>query len=98
MKLTKLALTVGAVAIGLCLQPNIGWSTRVYAPLITGTITAAPSSGTVEVNHVSYHVRANTVAAKALSSFYVGETVDIRVDGPPGGTVEVISIAQHQGS
>jgi hypothetical protein len=98
MKLAKLGLTLGAVALGLCLQPNIGWSTRVYAPIITGTITASPSSGTVEVDHRSYHVRPNSVAAKALSSFYVGETVDMRVDGPPGGPVEVISIVQHQGS
>jgi len=98
MKLGKLAITVGAVALGLCLQPNVGWSTRAIAPLITGTVTAAPSSGTIEVDHRSYHVRANSSAAKALSSFYVGETVDMRVDGPPGGTVEVISIVQHQGS
>jgi hypothetical protein len=98
MKLGKLALTVGAVALGLYLQPNIGWSTRVYAPAITGTITASPSSGTVEIDHRSYHVKANSGAAKALSSFYVGEKVDIVVDGPPGGAVEVISIVQHQGS
>lgn len=98
MKLGKLVVTVGAVALGLCLQPNVGWSTRAYAPVITGTVTAAPSSGTIEVDHRSYHVRANSSAAKALSSFYVGESVDIRLDGPPGGAVEVISIAQHQGS
>jgi hypothetical protein len=98
MKLGKLAITVGAVVLGLCLQPTIGWSTRVIAPLITGTVTAAPSSGTIEVDHRSYHVRANSAAAKALTSFYVGETVDMRVDGPPGGAVEVISIVQHQGS
>jgi hypothetical protein len=98
MKLGKFALTVGAVALGLCLQPNLGWSTRVYAPAITGTITARPSSGTIEVDHRSYHVKANSGAAKALGSFYVGETVDIVVDGPPGGPVEVISIVQHPGS
>jgi hypothetical protein len=98
MKLAKLVVTVGAVALGLYLQPNISWSTRVYAPAITGTLTASPSKGTIEVDHRSYHVQANSAAAKALSSFYVGEKVDIVVDGPPGGTVEVISIVQHQGS
>jgi hypothetical protein len=98
MKLGRLALASGALALGLFLQPHVGWSTRVYAPVITGTITAAPYSGTIEVNHVSYHVQANSGAAKALSSFYVGEIVDMIVDGPPGGSVEVISIVQHQGS
>jgi hypothetical protein len=98
MKLGKLALASGALALGLLLQPNVGWSTRVYAPVITGTVTASPSSGRIEVDHVSYHVQANSGAAKALSSFYVGEVVDMTVDGPPGGAVEVISIAQHQGS
>jgi hypothetical protein len=98
MKLGKLALMVSVVALGLYLQPNIGWSTRVYAPVITGTITAAPYSGTIEVDHHSYHVKANSGAAKVLPSFYVGETVDMVVDGPPGGAVEVISIVQHQGS
>lgn len=97
MKLGKFSLTICAVALGLFLQPNIGWSTRAYAPPITGTVTASPSSGTIEVDHRSYHVKANSAAAKALSSFYVGEQVDIVLDGPPGGTVEVIIITQHQG-
>jgi hypothetical protein len=98
MKLAKLVLTIGAVALGLCLQPNIGWSSRAYAPPITGTVTAAPSSGTIEVDHRSYHIKANSDAAKAIISIYVGETVDMIVDGPPGGAIEVVSIVRHQGS
>jgi hypothetical protein len=97
MKLGKLALNVGAVALGLYLQPNIGWSTRVYAPLITGKITAAPSSSTIEIDHRSYHIKSGSAAAKAINSLYVGETVDMRVDGPPGGTVEAVTITPHQG-
>lgn len=97
MKLSKPTLTISALALGLYLQPNIGWSTRAYAPPITGTVTAVPYSGTIEVDHRSYHVKANSAAARALNSIYVGETIDMVVDGPPGGTVEVISITQHQG-
>jgi len=98
MKLGNLKMAVGVATLGLCLQPNVGWSTRAYAPAITGTVTASPANGTIEVDHVVYHVQANSGAAKALSSFYVGEIVDMIVDGPPGGAVQVISIVQHQGS
>jgi hypothetical protein len=96
MKLAKPALTISAVALGFCLQPSIGWSTRAYAPPITGTVTAAPSSGTIEVDHRSYHIKAGSTAATVLSSLYLGETVDMIVDGPPGGAVEVIMITQHK--
>jgi hypothetical protein len=98
MKPGKFSLTICAVALGLSLQPNFSWSSRALAPPITGTVTAAPSSGTIEVDHRSYHVKAGSLAAKALSGLYVGETVDMIVDSPPGGTVEVVSIMQHQGS
>ena len=98
MKPGNLKFAISAVALGMCLLPSIGWTTRAFAPPITGTVTASPSSGTIEVDHRSYHVKANSAAAKALSSFYVGETVDIVVDAAPGGAVEVVSIIQHQGS
>jgi hypothetical protein len=97
MKLGKLTL-VAAIALGVSLQPTIGWSTRAYSQVVTGTVTAAPSSGTIEVDHRSYHVKPNSVAAKAMVSIYVGETVDMVMDGPPNGTSEVISIVQHTGS
>lgn len=97
MKLGKLTL-VAAIALGVSLQPTIGWSTRAYSQVVTGTVTAAPSSGTIEVDHRSYHVKPNSVAAKAIVSIYVGETVDMVMDGPPNGTSEVISIVQHTGS
>jgi hypothetical protein len=96
MKLGKLGLAVSAVALGLFLQPNIGWSTRAYAPAITGTVTAAPSGGTIEIDHRIYHIKAGSTAATLLSSLYVGEVVDMIVDGPPGGTIEVIMITEHK--
>jgi hypothetical protein len=97
MKLAKLALSISAVALGLCMQPSTGWSSRAFAPPITGTVTASPSSGTIEVDHRSYHVKVGSAAAKALVSLYVGETIDMIVDGPPGTTPEVIMITPHQG-
>lgn len=97
VKLAKLKSMIGAFALGLCLQPTVGWSSRAVTAPITGTLTAAPANGSIEVDRRTYHVKANSAAAKALSSFYVGETVDIVLDGPPSA-LEVISIKQHPGS
>ena len=98
MKLGKLTLTVAAIALGVFLQPTLGWSSRAYSQVVTGTVTAAPSSGTIEIDHHSYKVKPNSAAAKAMISIYVGENVDMVMDGPPNGTSEVISIMQHFGS
>lgn len=97
MKLAKLKSLIGALALGLCLQPTVGWSSRAVTPPITGTVTAAPANGSIEVDQRTYQVKADSDAAKTLSSLYVGETVDIVLDGPPSA-LEVISIKQHPGS
>jgi hypothetical protein len=97
MKSGKLAVAIAAIALGVCLQPTIGWCTRAYSPVVTGVVTAT-SSGTIEIDHHSYHVKANSAAAKAMISIYVGETVEVLMDGPPNGAVEVISITPHAGS
>ena len=99
MKLGKLGLVAGAFALAICLKPNVGWSTRAYAAMITGEVTAAPQSSEIEIAHHLYHVRANSAAAKALSSFSVGQTVDAVLDGPPGGAAnEIVSLTIHPAS
>jgi hypothetical protein len=98
MKLGKLTLAVAAIALGVSLQPTLGWSSRAYSQVVTGTVTASPSSGTIEVDHHTYQVRPNSAASKAMVSIYVGETVDMVMDGPPNGTAQIISIMQHPGS
>jgi hypothetical protein len=99
MKLGKFSIAAGAVALGLCLQPNVGWSTRAYGPMITGEVTAAPTSGTIEISHRAYKIKANSAADKALHNVFVGETVDVVFDGPLStNSAEIISIVQHTGS
>jgi hypothetical protein len=98
MKLRKLTLTVAAIAVGLCLQPTLGWSTRHYSQVVTGTVTATLSSGTIEVDHQSYAIKKNSAASKAFMTIYVGERVDVVMDGLPNSPNEVVSIIKHPGS
>jgi hypothetical protein len=98
MKLGKLTLAVAAIALGLCLQPTISWSSRHYSQVVTGTVTASLSSSTIEVDHHSYQIKKNSAASKAFLSVFVGEKVDVVMDGPPNSSTEVISIIKHPGS
>ncbi len=98
MKLGKPLLVVASIALGVFLQPTPGWSSRAYSQVVTGTVTASPSSGTIEIDHHLYQVKPNSAASKAMVSIYIGEAVDVVMDGPPNGTAEVISIMQHTGS
>jgi hypothetical protein len=104
MKLAKLSLVVGgAFALAICLKPSVGWSTRPYSAMVTGQVTAMPGNGEIEIAHQLYHVKANSVAAKALSSLYVGENVDAVLDSPVGGTgtsatPEVVILTVHAAS
>jgi len=106
MKLAKLGLVVSAFALAICLKPSVGWSTRPYSALVTGQVTAMPGNGEIEIAHQMYHVRANSAAAKALSSIYIGENVDAVLDGaaaaspsPAGSTApEVVILTVHPAS
>jgi hypothetical protein len=101
MKLSKLSFASCAFALALCLPPTSSWSARAYTAAVSGTITAQPSStsGTIEIDKRIYHVKAGTAAAKLLSSLYVGEIIDVILDGPPNSTSkEVISIQKHAGT
>jgi hypothetical protein len=45
-----------------------------------------PGNGQIEIAHQLYHVKANSAAAKALSSIYVGQNVNAVLDSPTGST------------
>jgi hypothetical protein len=98
MKLSKFGIVAAACALVLCFGPKVGWSTRAYGALISGEITAAPFSGEIEIEHHMYHVKPLSAAAKTLSSFYAGQSVDAVLDGPAGSSASlVISITPHSG-
>ena len=96
MRLGKLGLVVGTFALAICLEPNVGWSTRAFGALVSGEVTAAPLSTEIEIAHHVYHIKANSPAAKAVTTIHVGQTVDAMLDGPASSTAsEVITIAPH---
>jgi hypothetical protein len=98
MKLNKLGMAAAACAMLLCFQPKVAWSSRAYAgALISGEITAPPSSGEIEIEHRLYHVKPKSPADKILSSLYAGESVDAVLDSTPGGNPLIISIVVHSG-
>ena len=106
MKLAKLSLVVSAFALAICLKPSVGWSTRPFSATVTGQVTAMPGNGEIEIAHQLYHVKANSAAAKALSSIYIGENVDALLDAPaaaspsPAGSTapEVVILTAHAAS
>jgi len=98
MKLGKLTLALAAVALGVSLQPTLSWSSRHYTQVVSGTVTAAPTSDAIEVDHHSYQIKRNSAASQAVQGIYVGELVDVVMDGPPNSTTEAISIIKHTGS
>jgi len=103
MKLAKLSLVVAAFALAICLKPSVSWSTRPYSAMVSGQVTALPGNGAIEIAHQLFHVRANSAAAKALSSIYIGENVDAVLDSPVGGTgtttaPEVVILTVHAAS
>jgi hypothetical protein len=83
MKRAKISLVVAFALI--CLQPSVSWSSRPFAALVTGQVTALPGNGQIEIAHQLYHVKANSAAAKALTSIYIGENVDAVLDTPTVG-------------
>jgi hypothetical protein len=96
MKLKALWFTAGTAILALSLYCEAGWATRAVG-VITGAITATPSSGQIEVSNHVYHVKANSAAAKDLSTFHAGQIVDLIFD-QPGPDAEVVAIAPHSGS
>ena len=100
MKLANSSLVmVGAFALAICLKPTVGWSTRAYAAMVSGQVTAMPGNGAIEIAHHLYHVQTGSSAATALNSIYVGENVDAVLDGPPGSTnPEIVTLTIHPAS
>ncbi len=97
MKQINRNVGLAAAAAALLLGPSIGWSTRVFADQVSGTITATPVSESIEVDHHVFHIKAGSLAAQALHGFSEGQKVDLVLDGPPAAkTTQVLKISAHE--
>jgi hypothetical protein len=99
VKLGKFGPSLAALTLALCVLPNVSWSTHMVGELVSGTVTAAPAGGQIEVSHHTYHVKANSPADKVFRNFSAGQTVDMVLDGPANSVKsEVVSIMVHSGT
>jgi hypothetical protein len=95
MKLGKAGLIVGAMVATLGLQPD-AWATRAVGSVVTGEISASPSTTQIEIAHHVYRIKAGSQAAATARSLSLGELVDATLDRPPvNGEAEVVALAPH---
>lgn len=67
--------------IAVCPAPARANMMVVHA--VTGRVTAAPNGGQISVNGRWYRIRPQSDAAVEVSSVHVGDSVEIRLSGPP---------------
>jgi hypothetical protein len=98
MKLGKLSMISAAFIVSLSLQPA-AWANRALGSTVSGAITASPSPTQIEIAHKVYHIQANSPAARAARSFFLGQVVDAVLSGPAVNQApEVVSLVAHVGS
>jgi len=97
VKKAKSLWLLAAAVVALGLQPTGAWATRALGAVVTGEITASPSSTQIEIGHRVYRIKANSPAAAAARTFYFGQVVDAIFDRPGANAEpEIVSIAAHQ--
>ncbi len=98
MKLGKLSLLASIFALALSLHPLAAWATKMPGAIVTGQITASPTSTQIEIAHTVYPIQPNSPAASAARSFFLGQTVDALLSDPgSGGRPEVVGLSVHVG-
>jgi hypothetical protein len=96
--MSKFKIAIASGALALSLLPTVGWSTRAYAPSVTGQITALPGGGQIEVGSHTYRVKRGSAAEQALGKLSTGQQVQLTLDDQPGSKAEVIIITISSGS
>ena len=95
MKTHKIA-AVAAVALTLAMAVTAE-ANQIAGVLLTGTLTAPPTTDYVKVDGHNYHIRTGSAAATDVHTVTQGQRVDVRLSGPANTSAsEVISISVHQ--
>jgi hypothetical protein len=88
-----------ALCSGIALMSAPTWATRAVAAVITGQVTATPSTNQIEVDHHLYVIQKNSPAAKGYRNFYTGDSVDLTLERQTTqDEPTVIAIVKHVGS
>jgi hypothetical protein len=99
MRIGNRSIVTAALLMTLTCTPMVGWATRAVGTMITGPITASPSSARIEIAHHAYAIQINSPAAKSANTFYLGQLVDVTLSRPAAnGQSEVVAIALHHAS
>lgn len=95
MKTYKFA-ALAAVALTLAGAVTAA-ANQIAGVLLTGTLTAPPSTDYIKVDGHNYHIRTGSTAATDVHTVTQGQRVDVRLSGPANtSSSEVISISAHQ--
>src|ERR1700727_3045540 len=99
MKSARMGVVLASLAAVTCFGPQLGWATRVFTSVVTGTVTAAPTRTDIEVDHRVYHFKPNSAADKQAHALEVGQVVDLTLD-PTASKASpiVVSVAAHGGT
>lgn len=93
------AIVALALCSGIALMSAPVWATRAVAAVVTGQVTATPSSAQIEVDHHMYLIEKNSPAAKGYKNFYSGDSVDLTLERQTtANEPTVIAIVKHVGS
>lgn len=99
MKKRQFGPALAALCGCFALMSAPAWATRAVAALITGQVTAVPSSDQIEVDHHIYRIEKNSPAAKGYRNFYLGDSVDLTLERQTTDNMPtVVAIVKHTGS
>jgi hypothetical protein len=99
MKQHQVRSAVVALCGCIALMSAPAWATRAVAGIVTGQVTAVPSSTQIEVDHQKYFIEKNTPAAKGYMNFHSGDSVDLTLEQHPANNAPtVVAIVKHAGS
>jgi len=72
-----------AAALGVLASQPVLASKPIMPSTITGTVTAVTADGEVVVDGRIYHIQASSDAASEAPNIQVGQTVQVKLNGPP---------------